>query len=83
MSDKKNNIIKQVCKELGITQKELAERIGIPSGTVSRWASTGDIPKTARLALELLLENKELKEKLKVLALLKNTLENINIEDFS
>ncbi len=74
MSD---NIVKRVCKELGITQKELAERLEIPAGTVSRWASTDEIPKTAKVALELLLENKKLKEQTKVLHLLKETLENL------
>ena len=73
----KENIVKKVCKELGITQKELAERIGIPAGTVSRWASTDEIPKTAKVALELLLENKKLKEQTKVLHLLKETLNNL------
>jgi len=72
------NIVKRVCKELGITQKELAERIGIPAGTVSRWASTDEIPKTARVALELLLENKKLKDQTKILHLFKETLENLD-----
>ena len=72
-----DNIVKKVCKELGITQKELAERLDIPAGTISRWASTGDIPKMAELALKLMLENKDLKEKFKVLKLLKETLDTL------
>ena len=63
MSDE--NIVKRTCKELGITQKELAERLGVPPTTVSGWAN-GDIPKMTELALKLLVENKELKEKLNV-----------------
>ncbi|NPA55370.1 MAG: helix-turn-helix transcriptional regulator [Epsilonproteobacteria bacterium] len=59
------NIVKKVCKELGITQKELAERLGVPQSTISGWAK-GDIPKMTQLALELLIENKELKEKLNI-----------------
>ena len=71
------NIVKKVCKELGITQKELAEMLDIPAGTISRWASTDEIPKTARIALELLLENKKLKEKVNVLKQLKEALNNL------
>ena len=59
------NIVKKVCKELGITQKELAERLGVPQSTISGWAK-GDIPKMTQLALELLIENKDLKEKLNI-----------------
>ena len=63
MSDE--NIVKRTCKELGITQKELAERLEVPPTTVSGWANS-DIPKMTELALKLLIENKELKEKLNV-----------------
>ena len=63
MSDE--NIVKKVCKELGITQKELAERLEVSPASVSDWAK-GNIPKMTKLALELLIENKELKEKLNV-----------------
>jgi transcriptional regulator with XRE-family HTH domain len=55
------NLVKKTCRELGITQKELAERIGIPQGTVNRWSSTEKIPKMTILALNLLIENQELK----------------------
>ncbi len=57
------NIVKKTCKELGITQKELAERLEVPQPTMARWQS-GEIPKMAKLALELLVENKVLSEKL-------------------
>ena len=60
-----DNIVKQTCKELGITQKELAEMLGAPHRTVSGWAK-GDIPTMTKLALTLLLENKELKHKLNI-----------------
>jgi len=71
------NIVKKVCKELGITQKELAEMLDIPPSTISRWASSDEIPKTARIALELLLENKDLKEKLNALKAFKEILDNL------
>lgn len=57
------NIVKRVCLELGITQKELAEELGSHLTTVQKWASSDDIPKMATKSLELLLENKKLKSK--------------------
>lgn len=38
MKDKSDNLIKKTCKELGLTQKELAERMGIAENTISQWA---------------------------------------------
>ncbi len=64
MEEKEENLVKQVCKEYGITQIELAEKLDIPRGTISRWVSTDNMPKTAELALELMLKNKELETKL-------------------
>jgi len=55
------NIVKKVCKELGITQKELAEMLDVSTSAVSLW-SKGEIPKMAKIALECMLENKELKK---------------------
>ena len=58
------NIVKQTCKELGITQKELAEMIGVSEGTVNRWsANPNTIPDQTIKTLDILLENKRLKEK--------------------
>lgn len=61
----KENIVKQTCKELGITQKELSEILDVPQSTISGWATT-NIPKMAELSLNLLIENKQLKGKLDV-----------------
>ena len=33
----KENIVKKTCRELGITQKELAEKIGVSNNTISSW----------------------------------------------
>jgi len=63
----KENIVKIVCKELDISQKELAERLDVPQSTISRWASNEEIPRMAQKYLELLLETKDLKEKFKIL----------------
>lgn len=60
------NIVKKVCAELGITQRELAERMEIPESTVARWKS-GDLPRLAELYLNALLENIDLKSKLEAI----------------
>ncbi|MCG3690103.1 helix-turn-helix domain-containing protein [Aliarcobacter butzleri] len=65
-STNNENIVKKVCTELGITQKELAEELGMKPTALSNWAN-GDIPQIAQKALELLLENKKLKENFKIL----------------
>ena len=59
------NIVKQTCKELGVTQKELAEMLDVSPASVSDWAK-GNIPKMTEKALELIIENKGLKEKLNI-----------------
>jgi len=57
------NIVKEVCNELGITQKELAERLGVNDGTIRKWATQTEPPGWGVKFLELLLENKKIKEK--------------------
>jgi len=64
LEEKEENLVKKVCKEYGITQLELAKELDIPKGTISRWVSTNNIPKTAELALNLMLKNRELENKL-------------------
>jgi DNA-binding transcriptional regulator YiaG len=49
---KKTNVVKEVCKELQITQKTLAEILEVPEGTVSSWAVKNEIPRLGRKAIE-------------------------------
>jgi transcriptional regulator with XRE-family HTH domain len=73
--EKEENLVKKVCKEYNITQIELSKKLDIPRGTISRWVSTSNIPKTAELALNLMLKNKELENKL---AFFKNFRDTLN-----
>ncbi|MFW2600185.1 hypothetical protein [Aliarcobacter butzleri] len=57
-----NNIVKKVCAELGITQKELAEIMKINDVTVRNWSSKGQIPESSIAFMEYIIENKNLKE---------------------
>jgi DNA-binding XRE family transcriptional regulator len=69
------NIVKKACKELGVTQKELAEMMGVSPQAVSQWQV--ETPKTIQLALELLIENKELKEKLEIIKKAQNIMNTL------
>lgn len=60
------SLIKEVCSVLGITQKELADKFDLLPSAVSQW-NNNDVPKTAKVALELMLENKQLKADIKTL----------------
>ncbi|HOW51777.1 MAG TPA: helix-turn-helix domain-containing protein [bacterium] len=75
---KKDNIIKQVCATLGITQKALAKKIGLHEMTVSRWARGYDnIPQWAEVLFSLMLresKNDEVAKKaLEISDLIKKT----------
>jgi DNA-binding XRE family transcriptional regulator len=39
LEQKEENLVKKTCRELGITQKELAEKIGLSKQTVYDWSS--------------------------------------------
>lgn len=67
------NIVKKVCLELGITQKELADILKVNDGTIRQWSSKGEVMPNVEVTLNLLLENNKLKkqiEKLKSFSLL-------------
>jgi transcriptional regulator with XRE-family HTH domain len=73
MSEKKEqkeelNLVKKTCRELGITQKELAEKIGMSERAVSNWANGKvKIPNNFTRMIELLKNEQELLEIKKVL----------------
>ena len=58
-----DNIVKQVCSELSMTQKELAAILDVSEPTIAKW-NAGEIPKMAKLALEQMLLIKEYEAKL-------------------
>ena len=49
---RKNNVVKEICRELSITQKQLAEILEVPEGTVSSWAVKNEIPRLGKKAIE-------------------------------
>jgi DNA-binding transcriptional regulator YiaG len=55
----KVNVVKEVCKELGITQKNLAEILEVPEGTVSSWAVKNEIPRLGKKAIEFYIQSQK------------------------
>ncbi len=53
----KDNVVRQLCKEIGITQKELAHILEVPEGTVSSWAVKNEIPRLGRKAIEFYIQS--------------------------
>ncbi len=59
------NLVKRICDEFNITQKELSELLDVSLPTVNRWSGNSkEIPKLAVTSLNSMLENKLLTEKL-------------------
>ncbi|MFT7002739.1 MAG: DNA-binding transcriptional regulator YiaG [Sulfurimonas sp.] len=54
----KTNVVKNVCRELSITQKNLAKILEVPEGTVSSWAVKNEIPRLGKKAIEFYILNK-------------------------
>lgn len=77
MSDKNENLIKQTCKELGLTYKQLGDMIGYSEATLNKNASTGQVSKAIETAIHLYLNNLELKKELDKFIQLKNLLKDI------
>lgn len=59
-SKQQENIVKRACKELGITQKELADKLGVDDGTVRKWASEATkTPEWAEKFISLIIEHEK------------------------
>jgi transcriptional regulator with XRE-family HTH domain len=57
------NLVKKTCKELGITQKELAKQMGVHDSTVRHWNSNNEFPDMAKNFMKLILENRKLSKR--------------------
>ena len=73
---KEDNIVNRVCKELGITQRELAERIGMSADSLNVAVSNNKISKMTEAAVNLVLEVESLKKELSKYENLKNALKD-------
>lgn len=73
------NLIKQTCKELGLTYKQLGEAIGFNGDTLNNMASKPNDKLSVQLvrAIELYLETINLKKELEKLESLKAILKDL------
>ena len=58
------NIVKRVCKELNLTQRELAERMGVHQNMPAKWSSGDEPSQMAVKFMELLIEHEKTKRRL-------------------
>ena len=72
-----DNIVKKVCKDLKLTYKELGEKIGYSEGAINKAGHSGQVSKSMQKAIELYLENLQLKKKLESYNNLKNILKEL------
>lgn len=61
---KKDLLHNIVCEKLGITRQELADKLGLSITTINSWSDEKRMSKSAKLAMELMLKNKELDDTL-------------------
>jgi DNA-binding XRE family transcriptional regulator len=58
--EKEENLVKKTCRELGITQKELAKKIGVSTRTLTNWSNKSiKIPQMAINLIEMFYIYKE------------------------
>ena len=77
MKDKEIHLVKKVSKELGLTYKELGEKIGYSEGNLKRSVSTNQISNQLKKSIELYLEIIKLKESKEKIRKAKTLLETI------
>lgn len=70
------NIVKKVCAQLGITQRELAEKIGMSADSLNNAVNQNKISKMAETAINLVLEVETLKKELSKYENLKSALKD-------
>lgn len=56
MSEKSDNLIKKTCKELGLTYRELGERIGLTEASIKRLATSDEINSQVEKSLQMLIK---------------------------
>ena len=77
LEEKEENLVKQVCKEYNLTANQLSEKLDIPRGTIGRWMSGKDLPKTAELLLNYMLENRKLEKKMESFKIFRKALNEL------
>ena len=73
--EKEENLVKKTCRELGITQKELAERIGVSESSIKRIVASKPTQHIIN-SINLILENEKLKRELNSVQFFQDSLKN-------
>ena len=64
MDKKEENLIKKTCKDLGLTYKELGEKIGYSEANLKNSVYKNQISKQLEIAINLYLKNIELQKEI-------------------
>ena len=64
MEEKEGNLIKETCKELGLTYKELGEKIGYSESNLKSSVSRNQISKQLEITIHLYLKTLELQKEI-------------------
>jgi len=64
LEDKEENLIKKTCKDLGLTYKELGEKIGYSEANLKNSVYKNQISKQLEIAINLYLKNIELQKEI-------------------
>jgi hypothetical protein len=75
--DTEENIVKKVCKELGMTYKQLGEAIGYSGDSLRNIASKNTVSEPIKKAIELYLKTIKLEKELQDCEILKQALKRI------
>jgi DNA-binding transcriptional regulator YiaG len=71
------NLVKKTCRELGITQKELAEITKFKEQTIRNWSSKGKVPSYGEAFLDILIKFNHQKETMSYFQKFTQNLQNI------
>ena len=77
--EKEENLVKKTCRELGITQKELAEKIGVKPESLNSSISRGKISKQVVKSINMITGIEQLNKQLDDCNKSKKTIENLLI----
>jgi len=73
LEEKEIHLVKKVSKELGLTYKELGEKIGYSESSLRKTVSNNSLSSQLETSIQLYLENLKLKKELEELEEFKNT----------
>ena len=72
MKEKEVHLVKKISKELGLTYKELGEKIGYSESSLRKTVSNNTVTPQLKTAIELYLHNLKLQKKLDEIEEFKN-----------